>query len=138
MDRRRKWSLLDLQVCNQAQWKSLTKFFPGKTDNSIKNQFFATVRKGLRKAMKLTRIGANSSIVNRFRPKIISSIFGESLEIPANLLIEEISPIWISNGKTNLKMMISFIVFDIRNKCKITEKEEIIIRYVLNWIEKKQ
>ena len=138
MDRRRKWSLLDLQVCNQTQWKSLTKFFPGKTDNSIKNQFFATVRKGLRKAMKLTRIGANSSIVNRFRPKIISSIFGESLEIPANLLIEEISPIWISNGKTNLKMMISFIVFDIRNKCKITEKEEVIIRYVLNWIEKKQ
>ena len=54
------------------KWKKISNNFPGRTDNSIKNQFFSIVRKSMRNARKLLGKSENTAIINQIKPKVLS------------------------------------------------------------------
>lgn len=76
---RSKWTSEDSQKLFELhskftnRWKLITEIFPGRTDNSVKNQFFSMIRKALRKACKIIGATSNTSAINRIKPKILAS-----------------------------------------------------------------
>ena len=71
---RDKEFLLDLQTRYGSQWKIIAEFFPGRTDNQVKNQFFSIMRKVLRKACKFLDLGVKSTGVGLIRPRIMAEV----------------------------------------------------------------
>ena len=53
-------------------WKQIAGFFPGRTDNSVKNNFFSLIRKSLRNACKIIGKVSNTKLINKIKPKILS------------------------------------------------------------------
>ena len=47
-----------------CKWKEIAEYFKGRTDNSIKNQFFSLIRKSLRTARKLLEKHSNTALIN--------------------------------------------------------------------------
>jgi len=76
---RDKEFLLDLQTRYGSQWKIIAEFFPGRTDNQVKNQFFSIMRKVLRKACKFLDLGVKSTGVGLIRPKIMAEVANHPL-----------------------------------------------------------
>lgn len=66
------------------RWKNIAEMFPGRTDNSIKNQFFSLVRKALRKACKLLGIISNTRTINKIKPKILANYLLMEIDINVN------------------------------------------------------
>lgn len=66
--------LFDLHKRHQNQWRKIASYFPGKTDNLIKNKFFALTRKALRLASKLVDRPNSTQWVNSLKPKVISDL----------------------------------------------------------------
>lgn len=81
--------LIQLHELSGSHWKDIARKFPGRTDNSIKNQFFSLVRKSLRKARKAVSKNANTAEVNAIKPKILSNILSQKIEVPKEMLCEE-------------------------------------------------
>ena len=85
-----KWSsedsikLFELHRSLKNKWKNIAEQFPGRTDNSIKNQFFSVVRKALRKACKILGNYSNTSAINRIKPKVLSNYMAMDFEVNAN------------------------------------------------------
>jgi len=71
--------LLDLQTRYGTQWKLIAEFFPGRTDNQIKNQFFSIIRKVLRKASKILEMNSITSKVNTIKPKVMAEVMNHSV-----------------------------------------------------------
>ena len=90
---RKEWNaednrkLLHLHELSGSKWKDIALHFPGRTDNSIKNQFFSLVRKSLRKARKAVSRNANTAEVNAIKPKILSSLLFQKIELPNDVLV---------------------------------------------------
>ena len=64
-----------------SKWKKISSHFEGRTDGNLKNQFFAQVRKSLRRARKFLPpefVGIMSSV----KPRILSKILAEKIEVP--------------------------------------------------------
>lgn len=59
------------QSAYKNQWRKIAEHFPGKTDNLIKNKFFALTRKALRFGGKLTNRQDSTLWVNSIKPKVI-------------------------------------------------------------------
>ena len=57
------------------KWKEISVHIPERSDNAIKNQFFALVRKGLRKACKSIGLTHNTEKVNTIKPKVLLDFF---------------------------------------------------------------
>lgn len=72
--------LFALQKSLKSHWKKIAENFHGRTDNSIKNQFFSVVRKALRKICKALGKVANTLVVNRIKPKVLSEFLALDLE----------------------------------------------------------
>ena len=72
--------LLDLHTQFGNRWKLIASYFPGRTDNQVKNQFFATARKMLRRACKFLSISCNTSFVNKIKPKVMSELLNRPIE----------------------------------------------------------
>lgn len=56
------------------KWKSIAQFFKGRTDNDIKNKFYSTMRKRLRKINKLLGVKNSTTQVKEIKPKVLSNI----------------------------------------------------------------
>ena len=57
-----------------SKWKEIAEFFPRRTDNGIKNQFFSIIRKSLRKMSKVAKINIGPQVINNIKPKILSEV----------------------------------------------------------------
>ena len=71
--------LLNIYHLKKNRWKEISKEIPFRSDNSIKNQFFALVRKGLRKAYKAIGLTDNTNKVNTIKPKVLLDFFDSHL-----------------------------------------------------------
>lgn len=78
---REKWSLeenkrlLQLYQLKQNHWKEISSNLVGRTDNAAKNQFFALMRKGLRKACRTIGYTSNTIKINGLKPKVLLDFF---------------------------------------------------------------
>ncbi len=78
---RDKWSieenkrLLELYQLKQNHWKEISSNLDGRTDNAAKNQFFALMRKGLRKACRTIGFTSNTIKINSLKPKVLLDFF---------------------------------------------------------------
>lgn len=87
-----KWTLeenkrlFELQKVHGSRWKEIATFFPKRTDNGIKNQFFSIIRKSLRKACKASNITIGSNIINSVKPKILSQFLETPLRVQSQAL----------------------------------------------------
>ena len=72
--------LFDLHQRHQNQWRKIASYFPGKTDNLIKNKFFALTRKALRLASKLVDRPNSTQWVNSLKPKVISDLMDRKFD----------------------------------------------------------
>lgn len=83
-----KWScseskeLLGQYLRNGNKWKVISGIFAGRTDNSVKNQFFSVIRKSLRTMNKFLGINCNTNVINSIRPKILAELLSSE---PGNL-----------------------------------------------------
>lgn len=83
-----KWSvednklLFNLHKTYKSHWKKIAEQFNGRTDNSIKNQFFSVVRKALRKACKVLGNVSNTNTINKIKPKVLSNYLSLDYDIP--------------------------------------------------------
>lgn len=83
-----KWSLEDnrllfnLHKIHKSHWKKIAEHFNGRTDNSIKNQFFSVVRKALRKVCKVLGNVSNTDTINKIKPKVLSNYLSLDYDIP--------------------------------------------------------
>ena len=74
--------LFNLHKTYKSHWKKIAEHFNGRTDNSIKNQFFSVVRKALRKACKVLGNVSNTNTINKIKPKVLSNYLSLDYDIP--------------------------------------------------------
>jgi Myb-like DNA-binding protein FlbD len=94
---KKKWSLednkklFDLHQKFGNKWKVISEYFPGRTDNIIKNQFFSLVRKGLRISRKMLGKNSNTEVINKIKPKALSQFISKSIlvDIPISKNLSE-------------------------------------------------
>lgn len=67
--------LLQLYQQKQNHWKEISSNLVGRTDNAAKNQFFALMRKGLRKACRTIGYTSNTIKINGLKPKVLLDFF---------------------------------------------------------------
>lgn len=117
---REKWDIEDsknlfiLHKKFKNRWKNIAENFAGRTDNSIKNQFFSVVRKALRKACKVLGNISNTSTINKIKPKVLSSYLSMDFEINIS-----------GNSQNHLKVSLS----DFVQKFAFTKYTE-LVRYI--------
>lgn len=85
--KKEKWTLddnkklFDLHDSLGNHWKDIARHYPGRSDNSIKNNFFSLIRKSLRNACKIIGNYQNSNFINKIKPKILSVFMKQQLKI---------------------------------------------------------
>jgi hypothetical protein len=70
---------LHIEIGNK--WKMVASHFEGRSDNTVKNNFFSLIRKSLRNACKIIGNVGNTDMVNKIKPKVLSEYIVSSLEI---------------------------------------------------------
>ncbi len=84
---RDKWSfnenrdLFELYREKRNHWKEISKGLNSRTDNAAKNQFFALIRKGLRKACRSIGLTNNTAKINKIKPKVLLDFFESTYNV---------------------------------------------------------
>ena len=84
---REKWTfdenrqLFALYRAKQNHWKEISKDLVARTDNAAKNQFFALIRKGLRKACRSIGLTNNTAKINMIKPKVLLDFFESTYNV---------------------------------------------------------
>ena len=84
---RSKWTqedchrLFSLHRQHKNHWKLIATHFEGRTDNSIKNQFFSMARRALRKICRSLGKHSNTMEVNMIKPKVLALFIATDVEI---------------------------------------------------------
>ena len=97
---RDKWTLQEnqdlfaLYRLKKNHWKEISKCVPNRSDNSIKNQFFALLRKGLRKACRSVGLTHNTMKINTIKPKVLLEFFDKTFvfdfdKLSRNVVVSE-------------------------------------------------
>ncbi len=128
--------LLELHRRMKNRWKQITKNFKGRTDNSIKNQFFSLVRKGLRKASKIVQRASNTKEINKIKPKVLSKVMNQNLTLPVHLQIKNRQKHrWVNEGAVDLTEFIYTFSISSNLHTEISEYDQMIIEFILDWIK---
>lgn len=90
--------LFELHQVLGCHWKQISEHFAGKTDNHIKNLFFAQIRKSLRKARKLSSKGNAPDFINSIKPKVLSNFVTKELAVPEDLRMPDRTLPWLSSS----------------------------------------
>lgn len=82
LDSKGEAKLFSLQHSLSSHWRKIASHFPGKSDNYVKNKFFALLRKTLRHACKMIKKPNCTKWVNSLKPRSIiktldCSLFGK-------------------------------------------------------------
>ena len=73
--------LFELQKECKNKWRKIASHFKGKTDNLIKNSFFAITRKALRLASRIAEQNHSTQWVNSLKPKVIADFLDRNFEV---------------------------------------------------------
>lgn len=85
--KKEKWDLqenkklFELHSQMGNHWKDIALHYPGRSDNSIKNNFFSLIRKSLRNACKIIGNYQGSCFINKIKPKILSIFMKQILNV---------------------------------------------------------
>ena len=129
--------LFELHSSLGCHWKLISEHFPGKTDNHIKNLFFAQIRKSLRKSRKLgTKVDCINPI-NSMKPKVLSNFVTREILIPTNIWITGKSLPWLASNPISARQFIMYFT-----SCRISEVQALnepylskIIDFIFDYIE---
>ena len=76
--------LFGLYYLKKNHWKEISKEFGNRSDNSAKNQFFAMIRKGLRKACRSIGMMNNTAKINMIKPRVLLDFFETVFRVECN------------------------------------------------------
>lgn len=139
-----KWTIEETQkmfdIISQrgCQWKEVSEQMNGRSYNLIKNRFFASIRKGLRKACKAVNLNKSSKFINEMKPSAISEFFFKEVAFqnPEDVPMPFSSPVPVKDvinyfaGRPhkNIGAQLSKLMHDIVLNC-ILELQEIKLTY---------
>lgn len=138
--RKKKWSIeqnvklfkLHLKIGNK--WKVISEYFPGKSDNAVKNQFFSLIRKSLRISRKLIGKSNNTDIINNIKPKALCEFIKKNISIyfPKSLKLTK------NKEKININIYFQKFAFESFKEIKktIKKKEKFIINHCIDLLIK--
>ena len=123
-ENKKKWSLeenkklfkLHIEIGNK--WKKIAEKFKGRTDNSLKNNFFSIIRKALRSAYKVIGKQSNTNFINKIKPKVLSKfvveeIFVDFKDYNGNILEKNKEESFLEkNGRINLEFFVEKFAFE--------------------------
>ena len=139
---KKKWKisekkrLFDLHRKIGNKWKDLAVQFEGRSDNSVKNQFFCMVRKGIRNCLKFYNFQFEYRFVKEVKPRVLANFFLMKLKIfvPKGVNGEDIGSfknIWVSEFIEKYFFIEEFKDFE------NNEYEEFIIRKIFEQLLEK-
>ena len=132
---RGKWSdeenrrLFGLYRIKQNRWKEISMELVSRSDNAAKNQFFAMIRKGLRKACRSIGMVNNTAKVNMIKPKVLLDFYESTYNIECNNYVRII----------NISQLIEFYSLTDRPSCSLYDvhKKEIINQLIQHLVKNK-
>lgn len=137
LDSTQNRKLFELHSSAGNSWKRIASEFPGRSDNNIKNQFFAMVRKSLRKARKALKQSLNTAQVNRIKPKMLAKFLTLSLPVPPHLRVSDPNFPWSAKDPLRVR---EFVLFFLETKSSqierdLTPKITALIQFVIDALE---
>lgn len=137
LDSAQNRKLFELHSSAGNSWKRIASEFPGRSDNNIKNQFFAMVRKSLRKARKALKQSLNTAQVNRIKPRMLAKFLTLSLPVPLNLQVSDPKFPWSLKDPLRVR---EFVLFFLETKSSQIERDlspkiTALIQFVIDALE---
>lgn len=87
--------LFELHRLLGCRWRLISRSFPGRSDNQVKNAFFACMRKALRRMARLSANPGATRAVQRVKPRTLSAFMLELMELPCEVPLPEPAPTWL-------------------------------------------